>query len=255
MIDRHRLSHADCDQHAKALQLGIALGLAVIASITTSVNKSHPTSTAGSNPGYDGVAAGYWFILGLVILFVVMVLVFYKSGPSKGPSPDEERSFGDHEPKARRGSIRLDVLPGTSRTSIVVLPSRSSREQRGTEVAPTEKYSETNPKVEMDDDKDKEGTTNDVIERLSVRTSIITLPRSEAPITDEREYEGESGFATSPSSPDQESRRPGTARSRNSIVRFSLQLQDDNGQGAEVSDTRSDTRHSGRFNRVNSMNQ
>ena len=243
----------------KALQLGIALGLAVLASITTSVDKSHTASSPGSKAGYDGIAAGYWFILGLVILFAILVLIFYKSDRPANLAIDEEQSFGDHELKVRRESICLDVRPGTTRTSIVLLPSRSSHERRELESAFTEGYTKTKPQAEMEDeeeDEEKEGTTDG--RRRNVRTSIITLPTSDAhglhgyQSDEESDHEKEAMRLTPL---DWEPRRPERARSRNSTVRFSLQLQDDNRRGLDASNASLETRQSGQFMRANSVNR
>lgn len=257
MVNRQPVSIArfDRDELPKSLQLGIALGLAIIASITASVNASH--TSAGSNPGYEGVAAGYWFILGLVILFAVMVLIFYESERPEATSTDEEQSFGDHELSARKDSICFDVRPGTSRTSIVVLPSRSSHEQREIEATKMHIGSISDAEGEGDngdgeDDDEKKDVIDNDIGRQSVRTSIVTFGHTDVPPVDGYGCDRETA---SLSTPDWEPRRPERARSRNSTVRFSLQLQDDESQGVDFSDARSEARRSGQFNRANSINR
>jgi len=235
-----------------ALQLGIALGLAALASITTSVDKKHVTASNSLNPGYYGVAAGYWFILGLVILFAIMILIFYKSDPS---ATDEEQRSGEHELKVR-------TRPGTARTSLVFLPSRPAYEQYDLESASIEKHTRGYSEME-DDDRDEaydQDEKKDVIDtgvrRQSVRTSIISLPRPDADAAHGCGYDEEADHTKERSLTPygSEPRRPERAKSRNSTVRFSLQLPEDNNRDVEVADTRSETRHGSQFNRSDGTN-
>lgn len=184
-----------------------------------------------------------------------MVLIFYESERPKATSTDEERSFGDHELGVRKDSICFDVRPGASRTSIVILPSRSSHEQR--EIEATKMYTGSISDVEGDnedgeDDDEKKDVIDNDIGRQSVRTSIITFGHPDVSSVDEH---GRDNETANPSAPDWEPRRPERARSRNSTVRFSLQLQDHDNQGADSSDARSEARRSGQFNRANSINR
>ncbi|KAI0919870.1 hypothetical protein AcV5_001822 [Taiwanofungus camphoratus] len=57
-----------------ALQLGSAVGIAVIGSIETSVQKTH-----GGPDNYAGYAAAFWFLLGVVGLEFIAMLVFYRT--------------------------------------------------------------------------------------------------------------------------------------------------------------------------------
>jgi len=184
-----------------------------------------------------------------------MVLTFYESERPKATSTDEERSFGDHELSVRKDSICFDVRPGASRTSIVILPSRSSHEQR--EIEATKMYIGSISDVEGDnengeDDDEKKDVIDNDIGRQSVRTSIITFGHPDVSSVDGH---GRDNETANPSAPDWEPRRPERARSRNSTVRFSLQLQDPDNQGADSSDARSEARRSGQFNRANSINR
>lgn len=60
-----------------ALQLGSAIGLAIITAIETNVE-----GETGGSANYDGRAAGYWFLLGIACTEVLVVLVFLKGEPT-----------------------------------------------------------------------------------------------------------------------------------------------------------------------------
>jgi len=74
-----------------ALQLGAAVGSAIIASIQASVSKDKPADS------YDGRAAGFWFLLAVVALMTVCVLIFYRA--DRKPVPAEE-STAVHTPES-----------------------------------------------------------------------------------------------------------------------------------------------------------
>ncbi|KAI0073355.1 MFS general substrate transporter [Panus rudis PR-1116 ss-1] len=56
-----------------ALQLGSAIGIAAVSSIETSVEATH-----GGTTSYEGRAAAFWFVLGIVCLEIVSLAVFYR---------------------------------------------------------------------------------------------------------------------------------------------------------------------------------
>ena len=80
-----------------ALQLGSAVGLAAVSSISTSVDQHArfeiPLESWRERMGevtngmwrhaYAGKAASYWFLLGIVVVQVVSVAVFFKTVPSR----------------------------------------------------------------------------------------------------------------------------------------------------------------------------
>ncbi|KAI0704972.1 major facilitator superfamily domain-containing protein [Cytidiella melzeri] len=65
-----------------ALQLGSAVGIAAVSSIEASVEAKLPKTAGGSVFGvvseYQGQAAGFWFLLGVVGLEFLNILVFYR---------------------------------------------------------------------------------------------------------------------------------------------------------------------------------
>lgn len=76
-----------------ALQLSVALGLSILTSITTSINKKQ--IDAGKPVGYKGVAASYWFLFAFLIAEAVALLVFYKVTPkpiTDTEAPEEQLS-------------------------------------------------------------------------------------------------------------------------------------------------------------------
>lgn len=64
-----------------ALQLGVAVFIAILSSITQSVDKKRVKQ--GKEPGYHGIAAGYWFVLAWVCFVFIMVQVFYTAESRK----------------------------------------------------------------------------------------------------------------------------------------------------------------------------
>ncbi|KAI0042429.1 MFS general substrate transporter [Auriscalpium vulgare] len=67
-------------------QLGIAIGLAVVTTISTSINSKR--ATAGKVVGYHGIADGFWFVLALLVVEGIAVLIWYEV---------EDRSIEDVE--------------------------------------------------------------------------------------------------------------------------------------------------------------
>jgi nitrate/nitrite transporter NarK len=57
-----------------ALQLGSAIGIAAVTSVESSVE----SRSARGFEGYQGRAAAFWFLLGVVVLETIAVLVFYR---------------------------------------------------------------------------------------------------------------------------------------------------------------------------------
>jgi hypothetical protein len=55
-----------------SLQLGAAVGSAIIASIQASVSQGKPADT------YEGRAAGFWFLFASVCLMTICVIFFYR---------------------------------------------------------------------------------------------------------------------------------------------------------------------------------
>ena len=62
-----------------ALQLGSSIGLAALTSIQTSVEK-----TKGGFYKYHGRAAGFCFLLGVLVLQTIGILMFYRRKSDKG---------------------------------------------------------------------------------------------------------------------------------------------------------------------------
>ncbi|KAH7090873.1 MFS general substrate transporter [Auriculariales sp. MPI-PUGE-AT-0066] len=63
-----------------ALQLGSAVGVAIITSIQLAIDKKN-IGNADANP-YAGRAAGFWFLLAIVALETIAVVVFYRTNES-----------------------------------------------------------------------------------------------------------------------------------------------------------------------------
>ncbi|KAF8305938.1 MFS general substrate transporter [Clavulina sp. PMI_390] len=59
-----------------ALQLAVALGVAINASIVQSIDTKR--ASKGEEVGFNGIAAGYWFNLAFVSIMLIGVLIFYK---------------------------------------------------------------------------------------------------------------------------------------------------------------------------------
>jgi len=70
-----------------ALQGAIALGIAIIASIASSENAKQIAK--GREPGYKGIADGFWFILTFLLVEAIALLIFYRI--PKAGAADEEK--------------------------------------------------------------------------------------------------------------------------------------------------------------------
>jgi hypothetical protein len=70
------------------LQGAIALGIAIIASIASSENAKQIAK--GREPGYKGIADGFWFMLAFLLVEAVALLVFYRI--PKAGAEDEEKA-------------------------------------------------------------------------------------------------------------------------------------------------------------------
>jgi hypothetical protein len=56
-----------------ALQLGSAIGISAVTAIQVSVD-----AKSGRVGGYDGRAAGFWFIVGIICVEAIAVFLFYR---------------------------------------------------------------------------------------------------------------------------------------------------------------------------------
>jgi MFS family permease len=63
-----------------ALQLGSAVGIAAISSVQTSVQEKK-----GGFASFEGRAAGFWFLLGMVGLLSINIFIFMKDTPPTPP--------------------------------------------------------------------------------------------------------------------------------------------------------------------------
>lgn len=76
-----------------ALQMGIAIGLAVMASITTSINQQR--AAKGETVDYEGLKDSFWFTVAFTAFMAFMVLIFYKikkpvvSDPEAAPAGEK----------------------------------------------------------------------------------------------------------------------------------------------------------------------
>lgn len=97
----------------QSLQLGVALGLAILASITTSVEEKSavrgggPSDTSSDADAYKGIAAGYWFIFALVALLSVTVLLCYKQEIHLRPQDQNDIQM---EAKFEEDALPLDRM-------------------------------------------------------------------------------------------------------------------------------------------------
>ncbi|KAF9517779.1 hypothetical protein BS47DRAFT_1338969 [Hydnum rufescens UP504] len=71
-----------------ALQGAIALGVAILASIASSENAKQIAK--GREPGYKGIADGFWFVLAFLLVEAIALLVFYRI--PKASAGDEEKA-------------------------------------------------------------------------------------------------------------------------------------------------------------------
>ncbi|KAI0049700.1 MFS general substrate transporter [Auriscalpium vulgare] len=101
-----------------ALQMGNALGLAVIGTITNSVDKKRIKE--GEDPGYHGIADGFWFLLAALVLEIVLLLIFYKIEKQPVPAPAQDIE-GNATPGVRSstGTIAEDPVKEASQSEKV----------------------------------------------------------------------------------------------------------------------------------------
>jgi hypothetical protein len=74
-----------------ALQLGSALGVSALTSVQTSIDAKYP----GTNHGYAGRVAAFWFAVALIGVQGIAVLVFYK--PDRKVTVDVEAKVVDED--------------------------------------------------------------------------------------------------------------------------------------------------------------
>jgi hypothetical protein len=91
-----------------ALQLGSAVGIAVVTSIQTSIDGGGvhtasallPTTKAEWTDAYRGRAAAYWFVFTVVVLETLAVLVFFRSHAIPSDEEREEKRERERDEKA-----------------------------------------------------------------------------------------------------------------------------------------------------------
>ena len=76
-----------------ALQMGIAVGLAVMASITTSINQD--LERQGKVVDYQGLRDSFWFTVAFTAFMAVMVLIFYRIKKSVVSDPEAAPAVGE----------------------------------------------------------------------------------------------------------------------------------------------------------------
>ena len=74
---------------SSAVQLGSAVGLAVISSIETGMEVKH-----GGPTTYTGRAAALWSLLGFVCIGMAILLVFYQTKTERSDHPEDEATSG-----------------------------------------------------------------------------------------------------------------------------------------------------------------
>jgi len=100
-----------------ALQLGSAVGIAVITSIQTSIDDdgSHtassrlPTTKAEWTFAHRGRTAAYWFVFAVVVLETLAVLGFFRSHAIPSDKQREEEHGRERKGKVSDGSRTLDI--------------------------------------------------------------------------------------------------------------------------------------------------
>ena len=97
-----------------AIQLGSAIGIAVVSSIQSGVDSKIDQTLPGATH-YEGRAAGFWFVFAVVVVEILAVLVFFKPQPTNA----------DALPAATTNA--RSFLPSTGKKS--TSSARSSREQ------------------------------------------------------------------------------------------------------------------------------
>ena len=92
-------------------QVGVAVGLAAIATISTSVDTRNGPTEDGKT-AYAGVAGGFWFVFAATVAELIAVLVFYRIKPVKQQGAEDIES-GDRGEAGRSdgktGSEGADV--------------------------------------------------------------------------------------------------------------------------------------------------
>ncbi|EIN11256.1 MFS general substrate transporter [Punctularia strigosozonata HHB-11173 SS5] len=83
-----------------ALQLGSAVGIAAATSVEAAVEKRSARNGGPGYQGYEGRAAAYWFLLGVIAVQMIAVLVFYRRLPAV--TADTEVATGEKEGPAER---------------------------------------------------------------------------------------------------------------------------------------------------------
>ncbi|KAI0791401.1 MFS general substrate transporter [Abortiporus biennis] len=91
-----------------ALQLGSAVGLAIDSSIQTSVEAKH-----GGPTGYNGRAAAFWFLLGIIGFCFVAVLIFYRvdAKPEAATEGDVELTSGSLSAEKDQEQLESSSVP------------------------------------------------------------------------------------------------------------------------------------------------
>lgn len=98
-----------------ALQFGSAIGLAAISSVETSVEASH-----GGVQEYNGRAAAFWFLFGVVLAEILSVLCFYRSTTDR----DQKSTTSDNNAVAASGE--KVSIPCDSSSPVVKLEETST---------------------------------------------------------------------------------------------------------------------------------
>ena len=95
-----------------ALQLGSAVGAAIITSIQTSVQAKLSVEANEAGPrGYQSRADVFWFVLRVVVIEALSVLVFYRPGQSNAEARPQE------------------LLPAPSPEDVIVIQATASKEK------------------------------------------------------------------------------------------------------------------------------
>lgn len=84
-----------------ALQLGAAIGSAIISSIQASIAEGKPANT------YDGRAAGFWFLFAVVCMMTASVALFYRADRKPAAQPNGETAAELGLEKDQNGSSKM----------------------------------------------------------------------------------------------------------------------------------------------------